>query len=102
MIAKLPDQHLKALDKRYGPITLEPRNFKFIDRIVADSRDIGLNHTAGLSLPQQVMMTMFSLYELMDEKKDYQKACMEIVHKRARAMIDGRGLHLDPHPNVED
>ena len=41
-----------------------------------------LNHTAGLSLPQQVMMTMFSLYELMDAKKDYQKACMEIVHKR--------------------
>ena len=22
---------------------------------------------------------MFSLYELMDEEKDYQKACMEIV-----------------------
>ena len=79
MIAKLPAEHVKALDKRYGPITLEPRKLKFIDRIVADSRDIGLNHTAGLSLPQQVMMTMFSLYELMDEKKDYQKACMEIV-----------------------
>ena len=28
-----------------------------IDRIVADSRDVALNHTAGLSLPQQVMMT---------------------------------------------
>ena len=66
MIAKLPKQHVNALDKRYGPITLEPRKFKFIDRIVADSRDIGLNHTAGLSLPQQVMMTMFSLAELMD------------------------------------
>src|SRR5215510_416592 len=69
MIAELPDKHVKALDKRYGPITLEPRKFKFIDRIVADSRDIGLNHTAGLSLPQQVMMTMFSLCELMDTKK---------------------------------
>ncbi|HEY4757495.1 MAG TPA: bifunctional aspartate transaminase/aspartate 4-decarboxylase, partial [Chthoniobacterales bacterium] len=33
MIAKLPDQHVNALDKRYGPITLEPRKFKFIDRI---------------------------------------------------------------------
>ena len=39
---------MTALDKRYGPITLEPRKLKFIDRIVADSRDIGLNHTAGL------------------------------------------------------
>ena len=101
MIAKLPDQHVKALDKRYGPITLEPRKFKFIDRIVADSRDIGLNHTAGLSLPQQVMMTMFSLYELMDEKKDYQKACMKIVHRRAKALIDSMALELSPNPNYD-
>src|SRR3954471_11264844 len=101
MIAKLPDAHIKALDKRYGPITLEPRKFKFIDRIVADSRDIGLNHTAGLSLPQQVMMTMFSLYELKDEKKDYQKACMQIVHRRSKAMIDSMGLELNPNPNYD-
>ncbi|MBX3584890.1 MAG: bifunctional aspartate transaminase/aspartate 4-decarboxylase [Rhizobiaceae bacterium] len=101
MIAKLPAQHVKALDKRYGPITLEPRKMKFIDRIVADSRDIGLNHTAGLSLPQQVMMTMFSLYELMDEKKEYQKACMEIVHRRFRALIHGLGLELAPNANFD-
>src|SRR5438874_4594179 len=101
MIAKLPDEHVQALDKRYGPITLEPRKFKFIDRIVADSRDIGLNHTAGLSLPQQVMMTMFSLCELMDTKKDYQKACMEIVHRRAKAMIEGMGLQVPPNPNFD-
>ena len=101
MIAKLPDDHVKALDKRYGPITLEPRKLKFIDRIVADSRDIGLNHTAGLSLPQQVMMTMFSLYELMDEKKVYQKACMEIVQRRAKALIDSLGLELAPNPNYD-
>ena len=40
MIAKLPDATLKALDKRYGALTLEPRKIKFIDRIVADSRDV--------------------------------------------------------------
>ena len=61
MIAKLPDADVKALDKRYGALTLEPRKIKFIDRIVADSRDVALNHTAGLSLPQQVMMSLFSL-----------------------------------------
>jgi aspartate 4-decarboxylase len=101
MIAKLPAEHVKALDKRYGPITLEPRKMKFIDRIVADSRDIGLNHTAGLSLPQQVMMSMFSLYELMDANKAYQKACMEIVHRRAKAMIEGMDLQLPPNPNFD-
>ncbi len=100
-IAKLPDAHVKALDKRYGPLTLEPRKMKFIDRIVADSRDVGLNHTAGLSLPQQVMMSMFSLCELMDAKKDYQKACKEIVHKRVWSMIESMGLQLTPNPNYD-
>src|SRR5256886_12716115 len=77
-IAKLPDADLRALDKRYGALTLEPRKVKLIDRIVADSRDVALNHTAGLSLPQQVMMTLFSLFEMMDAKKEYQKACLGI------------------------
>jgi aspartate 4-decarboxylase len=101
MIAKHTGETLKALDKRYSPITLEPRKFKFIDRIVADSRDIGLNHTAGLSLPQQVMMTMFSLGEMMDAQKRYQKACMEIVQRRGQAMIDGLELKLDSNANFD-
>src|SRR3954451_4032853 len=88
MIAKLPDPELKALDKRYGALTLEPRKVKFIDRIVADSRDVALNHTAGLSLPQQVMMSMFSLAELMDSEKLYQKACRDIVYRRVNTMIE--------------
>jgi aspartate 4-decarboxylase len=92
MIAKLPDKEHKALDKRYGPITLEPRKIRLIDRIVADSRDVALNHTAGLSLPQQVMMTLFSLSEMMDVEKHYQKACMEIVDKRFWTMMKGLGL----------
>ena len=101
MIAKLPDADVKALDKRYGALTLEPRKIKFIDRIVADSRDVALNHTAGLSLPQQVMMSLFSLCEMMDVKKEYQKACMEIVHRRVWAMIDSMGLDLSPNPNYD-
>src|SRR5881398_2932814 len=98
IIAKLPDTELKALDKRYGALTLEPRKVKFIDRIVADSRDVALNHTAGLALPQQVMMSMFSLAELMDTSKKYQKACMEILHRRAWALIGGLGLEVTPNP----
>jgi aspartate 4-decarboxylase len=103
MIAKLPEANVKALDERYGPLTLEPRKLKFIDRIVADSRDVALNHTAGLSLPQQVMMSLFSLSEMMDEKKAYQAACMEIVNKRVWALLDGLGLaaQLTPNPNYD-
>src|SRR4051812_21865208 len=98
MIAKLPDNDVRALDKRYGALTLEPRKIKFIDRIVADSRDVALNHTAGLSLPQQVMMSLFSMTELMDREKRYQKACREIVSRRAHALIEGLGLEISPNP----
>jgi len=89
---------LSALDKRYGPLTLEPRKIKFIDRIVADSRDVALNHTAGLSLPQQVMMSLFSLAELMDTEKRYQNACREIVYRRVRALLEGLELTLPENP----
>jgi aspartate 4-decarboxylase len=98
MITTLPSADLKALDNRYGALTLEPRKIKFIDRIVADSRDVALNHTAGLSLPQQVMMSLFSLSELMDDAKLYQKACMEILHRRAMAMVEGLGIEVSPNP----
>jgi aspartate 4-decarboxylase len=101
MIAKLPDADVKALDKRYGALTLEPRKIKFIDRIVADSRDVALNHTAGLSLPQQVMMSLFSLAEMMDSEKHYQAACKEIVHRRIQTLIAGMGLQLGPNPNYD-
>jgi len=97
LIAKHSEPVLKKLDKRYGALTLEPRKLRFIDRIVADSRDVALNHTAGLSLPQQVMMTLFSLYELMDDKKHYQKACIGIVRKRVEATIEGLGIEVAPN-----
>jgi aspartate 4-decarboxylase len=97
LIARHPEPVLKKLDRRYGALTLKPRALRFIDRIVADSRDVALNHTAGLSLPQQVMMTLFSLYELMDEKKQYQKACIGIVRKRVMATIEGLGIEVAPN-----
>src|SRR5262245_11607534 len=63
-LARLPDADRAALRKRYGSLTTNPDELRFIDRVVADSRDVALNHTAGLSLPQQAQMTLFSLFAL--------------------------------------
>ena len=98
LIAMHPEPVQQKIDKRYSALTLEPRRIRFIDRIVADSRDVALNHTAGLSLPQQVMMLLFSAYELMDEKKNYQKACIGIVKKRVQATLEGLGLEIPANP----
>jgi aspartate 4-decarboxylase len=86
------------LDARYKALTLKPREVKFIDRIVADSRDVALNHTAGLSLPQQVMMSLFGLVEMLDDDKVYQKACMAICEKRFHKLMDGMGIEFQARP----
>ena len=97
-IAAHPEPIQLELEARYAALTLKPREMKFIDRVVADSRDVALNHTAGLSLPQQAMMTMFSLFELMDETRAYQAACREILHRRLRLAADGFGQEVEPNP----
>lgn len=98
MIASHPEETLKTIDRRYVAMTPNPRAVKFIDRIVADSRDVALNHTAGLSLPQQVMMSLFGLVEMMDTDKVYQKACMDICDRRFRRLVDGMGIEVDAGP----
>jgi len=101
MIAGHPDEIKAKLDHRYETLTLEPRKLALIDRIVADSRDVALNHTAGLSLPQQVMMCLFSLSELMDRRKDYQRGCIGIVKKRVEATLEGLGIEVQDNPNFD-
>ena len=98
-IAKLPAKEKAALHKRYEPLTLEPEKIKFIDRLVADSRCVALNHTAGLSLPQQVMMTLFSLFALVDRNDTYKATCQEIVHRRLNALFRGVGFPVPENKN---
>jgi aspartate 4-decarboxylase len=94
LIAKLPKKDRDALNHRYSPLTLHPEKLKFIDRLVADSRSVALNHTAGLSLPQQLQMMLFSFFGLLDEDDAYQKRCMKICLDRLRALFSGIGYDL--------
>jgi len=96
MIAKLPPAWKKRLHKRYAALTMEPDKIKFIDRMVADSRCVALNHTAGLSLPQQVQMCFFGLTHLLDQKDAYKHLTMEICHKRRDLLWKGMGIPLPP------
>jgi len=82
MIAKLPKRYKKQLNVRYGIDSTEPETIKFIDRIVMDSRDVALAHTGGLSTPQQCIMVLFSLFELLDKEHAYKKSIQAILKKR--------------------
>ena len=88
LISKLPENEKKELFTRYRHVVLKPEEMKFIDRMVADSRAIGLYHTSGLSTPQQIMLNLFSLAHLINEEKDgkdrdhYIEEAKKIVTKR--------------------
>jgi len=94
LLKKLPREKADALAERYGTITLHPEGLRFIDRMVADSRQVALNHTAGLSTPQQVQMGLFALFALLDRENRYKKLTQNICHHRQKLLFEGFGLEL--------
>jgi aspartate 4-decarboxylase len=99
-IAALGAEDRQALAERYATISLEPEKLKFIDRMVADSRQVALNHTAGLSLPQQTQMALFALFALLDTGDEYKKTCQAIIARRLHALVKGAGVPLPRDPNA--
>ena len=96
----LQNRRLRELDeRRYSIVVPDPYKMKFIDRMVADSRAIGLYHTAGLSSPQQVMMDMFALSNLKDAGlSPYVQLSREVVAARYHEFWHGLGIRPDETP----
>lgn len=88
MLANLSEGDKEDLRKRYESISLEPDSIKMIDRFVADSRAVALNHTAGLSTPQQIQMVLFSLAALEDTENNYKNDAKGIVRRRYKKIIE--------------
>ena len=98
MIANLPAKRKSELSKRYGSLTMHPEEMRFIDRMVADSRQVALNHTAGLSLPQQLQMSLFALSSLLDKENRYRTRMLQLIENRLKALWDSAGFTLLPDP----
>lgn len=96
LIAEQGEEDRKKMCNRYQKIALYPDKIKFIDRLVADSRLVALNHTAGLSTPQQVQMSLFALYALLDVGNNYKLRLQEIIRKRLSELWTNTGFKLIP------
>lgn len=92
MLSALPEKETARLAKLYESLTLHPDKLKFIDRVVANSRQVALNHTAGLSWPQQIQMMLFAAFAILDTQNIYKKACTELVQKRYNLLWDGLNI----------
>jgi aspartate 4-decarboxylase len=101
-LAALPEADKTMLDERYRSLTAEPRKLKFVDRLVADSRTVAQNHTAGLSTPQQVQIALFALFGLMDESGAYNAAIKRIIRRRQDALYRELGISTVRDPNGTD
>ena len=77
---------------------LDPSKMKFIDRMVADSRQVALNHTAGLSLPQQTQMALFASFSILDTENLYQSRMVDIIHERLHTLWESTGFTLLDDP----
>jgi aspartate 4-decarboxylase len=97
-LAAMPEQAQASARARYGSVSTEPERMKFVDRMVADSRAVGLNHTAGLSSPQQVQMTLFALEGLLDAAGARKRAVRAVVRERFERLYRGAGLAPPEHP----
>jgi aspartate 4-decarboxylase len=102
LIKALPEEKKDVLNKRYSSLTRNPEDLKFIDRMVADSRDVAMNHTAGLSTPQQVQMAIFSIFALLDKENEYKQKTMDILHRRMTLLYEGLELPKKHLPNDAD
>ena len=97
-LAALPAAEKRELDKRYSSLTMEPAKLKFIDRLVADSRLVALNHTAGLSTPQQIQMALFSAFALLNHS-ELQPRLISMIHHRLDNLWSPTGFTLLPDEN---
>ena len=97
-LAALSDEEKAALNKRYESLVLDPSKIKFIDRLVADSRLVGLNHTAGLSNPQQIQMMLFSAFAYL-HREELQPKLIGMIHRRLDDLWSTTGFTLLPDPN---
>lgn len=101
-LAELPKSTKAALDRRYGSLLPDVSSLRFIDRLVADSRTVALNHTAGLSTPQQVQMVLFSLFALMDESDGYKAELKKLIRRREAALYRELGVPQENDLNAVD
>ena len=98
LLAALPEEKKRQLAKRYESMTLDADKLKFIDRLVADSRLVALNHTAGLSTPQQIQMALFAAFAYL-HCDELQPKLISMVHERLENLWSTTGFKLLPDPN---
>ena len=99
LLREQPEEDRAWLRDEYSIVSSDPDNMPFLERVVADSRSIGLYHTSGLSTPSQVFMDLLALSHLIHvdtgEEDPYISLTNQTLHERYAALMDALGLTSD-------
>lgn len=87
-----PADAKERLRARYQAAAADVEEMPFIQRLLADSREVALHNIAGLGTPDQVQMTMFELAYLMPEGADYVRGARAKLQARLDALYTGLGV----------
>ncbi|MBO7674747.1 MAG: bifunctional aspartate transaminase/aspartate 4-decarboxylase [Atopobiaceae bacterium] len=99
LIRELPQEDKDLLEDEYSIVADYPASMPFIERIVADSRSIGLYHTSGLSTPSQVFMDIMALSHLVSPDADgYMELANATVSERYYTLMRALGMPTDDAP----
>ncbi len=95
LLTRLSEEDLNELWDEYAIAVTDPSSMKFIERLTADSRSIGLYHTSGLSTPSQIFMDIMALSHTVYGKDEYIELANATVNERYIALMDALGIDKD-------
>jgi aspartate 4-decarboxylase len=99
LLAEKPAADKERLRLRYQAASADVDRMPFIQRLLADSRQVALHNIAGLGTPDQVQMTFFELAYLMPEGAHYVVGVRRKLQARLDALYAGLGF---PSPGGEE
>jgi aspartate 4-decarboxylase len=92
LLAAKPADAKERFRARYQAASADVDSMPFIQRLLADSREVALHNIAGLATPDQVQMTLFELAFLMPEGAHYVHGVRAKLQGRLTALYDVLGV----------
>lgn len=92
ILSGLGDTARDAAARRYSSVTADPRSLPFLERMVAESREVALHNIAGLATPDQVQMGLFALAHLMPDGARHAATLRAELGRRHAALLAPLGV----------
>ena len=97
MLKELPAERKEQLNERYSSISLHPEEIRFIDRMVADSRQVALKPYRR-SFAAATDANSICLLLLLDSENAYKAKMQQIIHDRLHTLWESTGFTLLDDP----